>query len=39
MSAKLRDALLDVQEGETDDPFGWVVNATDANTVAAFISR
>ncbi|MGI9262717.1 MAG: branched-chain amino acid aminotransferase [Woeseiaceae bacterium] len=39
MSAKLRDALLDVQEGETDDPFGWVVDATDARAVAAFIDR
>lgn len=38
-SAQLRDALLDVQEGATDDTFGWVVNATDADTVAAFIDR
>ncbi|MGI9205361.1 MAG: aminotransferase class IV, partial [Woeseiaceae bacterium] len=36
-SATLRDALLDVQEGGTDDSFGWVVNAIDAATIAAFI--
>lgn len=37
MSATFRDALLDVQEGEADDAFGWVVNATDPQIVAAFI--
>ncbi len=39
ISSKLRDALLDIQEGKTDDPFGWVVDASDKKALAAFISR
>lgn len=39
VSAILRDALLDIQEGKAGDPFGWVVDAADADTVAAFIDR
>ena len=37
MSARLRDALLDIQEGQTDDPFGWVIGAADSNALAAFL--
>jgi len=29
LSAKLRDALLDIQEGRAEDPFGWTADATD----------
>jgi branched-chain amino acid aminotransferase len=39
MSSKLRDALLDIQEGKTDDPFGWVVDAVDNRGLTAFINR
>lgn len=38
MSSKLGDALLDIQEGKTDDPFGWVVDAADKKALTAFIS-
>lgn len=38
MSSMLRDALLDIQEGKADDPFGWVVNAGDAD-LGAYIAR
>jgi branched-chain amino acid aminotransferase len=31
MSSMLRDALLDIQEGKAEDPFGWVVDAGDSN--------
>jgi branched-chain amino acid aminotransferase len=37
MSASLRDALLDIQEGKTDDPFGWVVGADNAQALGVFI--
>jgi branched-chain amino acid aminotransferase len=37
LSAKLRDALLDIQVGKADDPFGWVIDATDGRAVAEFI--
>lgn len=30
LSAQLRDALLDIQEGRAEDPFGWVADATDS---------
>ncbi len=39
MSSRLRDALLDIQEGKTADPFGWVIDAADSKALAAFISR
>ena len=38
MSARLRDALLDIQEGKADDPFGWVIEAADRK-LAEFIAR
>lgn len=37
MSSRLRDALLDIQEGKADDPFGWVIDANDSKALAAFI--
>jgi branched-chain amino acid aminotransferase len=39
VSARLRDALLDIQEGKADDPFDWVVDATDGARLAEFIAR
>jgi hypothetical protein len=39
MASKLRDALLDIQEGKIDDPFGWVVDATDTKNLISFIDR
>ena len=38
LSSKLRDALLDIQEGKTGDPFGWVVDAADRKALATFIN-
>jgi len=38
VSARLRDALLDIQEGKADDPFGWVIEAGDRG-LADFIGR
>lgn len=38
-SSEFRDALLDIQEGRVDDPFGWVADATDANALADFLER
>jgi len=38
MSSMLRDALLDIQEGKVDDPFGWVIGANDSQ-LAAFIAQ
>ena len=38
MSSKLRDALLDIQEGKSDDPFGWVVDAADQQALTAYIN-
>lgn len=37
MSFRLRDALLDIQEGHCDDPFGWVIDAGDRKALAAFL--
>lgn len=37
LSSTLRDALLDIQEGRADDPFGWVVDAADRDALAAFL--
>ena len=31
MSTMLRDALLNIQEGKAEDPFGWVVDAGDGD--------
>lgn len=38
LSSRFRDALLDIQEGKTADPFGWVVDAGDRKALVAFIS-
>jgi len=38
MSTMLRNALLDIQEGKTEDPFGWIVAADDAN-LSAHVGR
>lgn len=38
VSARLRDALLDIQEGKADDSFGWVISASDQQALAAFIN-
>ncbi len=38
LSSRLRDKLLDIQEGKTDDPFGWVIDAADRKALAAFIN-
>jgi branched-chain amino acid aminotransferase len=35
---KLRDALLDVQEGKSGDLFGWMIDATEAARLAAYIT-
>ncbi len=37
VSTTLRDALLDIQEGTAEDPFGWVVDAIDSKALAAFV--
>ena len=37
MSAQLRDALLDIQEAKTEDPFGWVVDATDLSALTKYL--
>lgn len=39
LSSRLRNALLDIQEGKTGDPFGWVIDAADKDALAAFINR
>jgi branched-chain amino acid aminotransferase len=39
VSARLRDALLDIQEGKTDDSFGWVIDAGDTKALAEFIGN
>ena len=39
ISSRLRDALLDIQEGRTEDPFGWVIGATDSNVLATFLVK
>lgn len=38
MSSMLRDALLDIQEGKADDPFGWTV-AAEHTDLGAHIAR
>jgi branched-chain amino acid aminotransferase len=38
MSSMLRDALLDIQGGKAEDPFGWVVDAGDSN-LDAYLAR
>jgi len=38
MSSMLRDALLDIQEGKVEDPFGWVVAAGDSH-LTAYLAR
>ena len=38
LSYTLRDALLDIQEGKCDDPFGWVIGAGDREALTAFIN-
>jgi branched-chain amino acid aminotransferase len=39
MSSKLRDALLDIQEANSDDPFGWVVGTDDCEALTAFVKQ
>ena len=39
LSATLRDALLDIQEGKAEDPFGWVVGAANNQVLTTFIKR
>ena len=39
LSSRLRNALLDIQEGKSGDPFGWVIDAADKDALAAFINR
>jgi branched-chain amino acid aminotransferase len=38
LSARLRDALLDIQEGRKSDSFGWVVGASDAAELANYLA-
>ena len=35
LAAKLKNALLDIQEGRENDPFGWVVDPRDSQILAA----
>lgn len=37
LSSKLKRALLDIQEGKTDDPFGWVTDPADEQALTTFI--
>jgi branched-chain amino acid aminotransferase len=37
MASQLRDALLDIQQGKSEDRFGWVVDATDLDTLTKYI--
>jgi hypothetical protein len=39
MSCRLGDALLDIQEGKVDDPFGWIIDAADCDVLAEFVNR
>jgi len=39
MSSRLRDALLDIQEGKTADPYGWVVDGVDREALAAYLEE
>jgi branched-chain amino acid aminotransferase len=34
---KMRDALLDIQEGKSSDPFGWIIGATKRTALTTFI--
>ncbi len=38
LAAKLKSALLDIQECRTPDPFGWVVDPRDGRQLAAQLS-
>ena len=38
VSARLRDALLDIQEGRSADPFGWTVDAIDAAALRSYVA-
>ena len=38
LASRLRDALLDIQEGKTGDQFGWVIDAADREALTAFIN-
>jgi branched-chain amino acid aminotransferase len=37
LSSRLRDALLDIQEGKAADTFGWVIDATDGESLRAYL--
>jgi branched-chain amino acid aminotransferase len=37
MASKLREALLDIQEGHVADPFDWTVGAADGSALARFL--
>lgn len=39
MAARLREALLDIQESKVADPFNWVVDATNAQQLEVFLER
>lgn len=39
MAAILRNALLDIQECRTPDPFGWVVDPRDSEALTAFLEK
>lgn len=39
VSATLRDALLDIQEGRSRDPFNWIVDALDTERLRSRLSR
>ena len=38
ISARLRDALLDIQEGRSADPFGWTVDATNSARLRRYVA-
>ena len=38
VSLRLRDALLDIQEGKIPDPFGWTIDASDREALCEYIS-
>lgn len=38
VSARLRDALLDIQEGKSVDAFEWTVDATDTHRLRAYLA-
>jgi branched-chain amino acid aminotransferase len=39
VSSKLRDALLDIQEGKADDSFGWVAEPADPVALSQFLEQ